>query len=65
MHIQWAAFGEVFVVSFGVAVGIIVVFALGVGLLSATTPTPDGPHLSVAAGASGTTTPTTTRALGH
>ena len=48
MHIHWAAFGEVLVVSFGVAVGIIALFAIGVGLLSAPGPTPDGTHLTVA-----------------
>jgi hypothetical protein len=33
--INWSAFGEVFVVSFGAAVGVIVLFAIGVSLLSA------------------------------
>jgi hypothetical protein len=53
VDIDWASFGEVFVVSFGVAVGVIVVFAIGVGLLSAPAPasepspqpTPDGLHV--------------------
>ena len=35
MHITWTTFGEVFVVSFGVAVGLIVLFAVGIALLSA------------------------------
>jgi hypothetical protein len=48
MHIDWAAFGQVFVVSFGVAVGMIVLFAVGVSLLSAPVPRPDGPHLALA-----------------
>ena len=60
MHIDWAAFGQVFVVSFGVAVGIIVVFAIGVGLLSAS-PTPDGPHPALAAIDGGSTTRTKAR----
>jgi hypothetical protein len=59
MHINWGAFGQVFVVSFAVAVGITVVFAIGVGLLSATTSAPDGPHLTVAAIDGGTTGSTT------
>ncbi len=42
MHIDWAAFGEVFVVSFGAAVGIVVLFAIGVTLLSAPGSGPDG-----------------------
>lgn len=58
MHINWTAFGEVFVVSFGVAVGIIVVFAIGVGLLSAPTSTAEGPHLALA-DTDGATTRTT------
>jgi len=41
MTIDWGAFGEVFVVSFGAAVGIIVLFAIGVALLARTTPAPD------------------------
>ena len=57
MHIDWAAFGQVFVVSFGVAVGMIVLFAIGVGLLSAP-PDPDAPHLTIA-GADGPPTSTT------
>ena len=58
MHIQWTAFGEVLVVSFGVAVGIIAVFAIGVGLLSAAPgPTPEGTHLTVATAGSRTTAP--------
>jgi hypothetical protein len=61
MHIQWEAFGEVFMVSFGVAVGLIAVFAIGVGLLSAPTRTPDGPRLTVATADTSTTPPTTTR----
>lgn len=45
MHINWAAFGEVFLVSFGVAVGVIVLFAIGVTLLSTAPPaSPDGAH---------------------
>jgi hypothetical protein len=59
MHIDWAVFGEVFVVSFGVAVGIIVVFAIGIGLLSAPSPTAEGPHLALAATDGATTTRTT------
>jgi hypothetical protein len=58
MHIDWAAFGEVFVISFGVAVGMIALFAIGVSLLSAPTPSPDSPHLALAA-TDGTTTRTT------
>ena len=58
MHIDWAAFGEVFVVSFGVAVGLIVLFAIGVSLLSSPAPDPDGPHLALAA-ADGAATRTT------
>jgi hypothetical protein len=58
MHIDWAAFSQVFVVSFGVAVGMIVLFAIGVSLLFTPTPTSDGPHLALAATDS-TTTPTT------
>jgi hypothetical protein len=63
MHIDWAAFGEVFVVSFGVAVVMIVLFAIGVGLLSTPTPSADGPHLALAA-TDGTTTPTTAAQTG-
>ena len=48
MHIDWAAFGEVFVVSFGVAVAIIVLFAIGVTLLAAPIAEPDGPDLALA-----------------
>jgi hypothetical protein len=59
MHIDWAAFGQVFVVSCAVAVGITVVFAIGVGLLSAATPAQDSPHLTVATAEGSTTTPTT------
>lgn len=59
MHINWAAFGQVFVVSFGVAVGITVVFAIGVGLLSASTRSTDGPQLTIAAIDGSTTTSTT------
>jgi hypothetical protein len=58
MHIDWAAFGQVLVVSFGVAVTMIVLFAIGVSLLAAPPPRPDGPHLTVAA-ADGATTSTT------
>jgi hypothetical protein len=56
MHIDWASFGEVFVVSFGVAVGLIVLFAVGVALLSA--PPPDRQQLALAA-TDGATTQTT------
>ena len=59
MHINWTAFGQVFVVSFGVAVGLIVLFAIGVSLLSAPTPDPDGPHLALA-----TTDGATSRTMG-
>jgi len=59
MHINWTAFGQVFVVSFGVAVGLIVLFAIGVSLLSAPTPVADGPHLALA-----TTDAATTRTMG-
>jgi hypothetical protein len=58
VHINWAAFGEVFVVSFGVALGLIVLFAIGVSLLSSPAPDPDGSHLALAA-AEGATTPAT------
>jgi hypothetical protein len=34
MNIDWAAFGEVFLVSLGAAVGVVVVFAIGVALIS-------------------------------
>jgi hypothetical protein len=34
MKIDWAAFGEVFVVSFGTAVGVMVLFAFGTTLLA-------------------------------
>jgi hypothetical protein len=34
MNIDWGAFGEVFVVSLGAAVGVVVVFAIGVALVS-------------------------------
>jgi hypothetical protein len=34
MTVDWRAFGEVFVVSFGAAIGVIVLFAIGVSLLS-------------------------------
>ncbi len=34
MTVDWRAFGEVFVVSFAAAVGVIVLFAIGVSLLS-------------------------------
>jgi hypothetical protein len=64
MHIDWAAFSQVFVVSFGVAVGMIVLFAIGVSLLSTPTPTSDGPHLALAA-TDGTTTPTTAAGPGR
>jgi|tagenome__1003787_1003787.scaffolds.fasta_scaffold20963965_3 hypothetical protein len=57
MHIQWTAFGEVLVVSFGVAIGIIAVFAIGVGLLSAPGPTPESTHLTVATAGRRTTAP--------
>jgi hypothetical protein len=49
MHIDWAAFAEVFVVSFGVAVGIIILFAIGVTLLSAPASSPDGPRRALSA----------------
>jgi hypothetical protein len=62
MHIDWAAFGEVFVVSFGVTVGMIVLFSIGVSLLSAPTPRPDTPHLALAATDGATTRTTAARA---
>jgi hypothetical protein len=34
MHINWSALGEVAVVSIGVAVGVVVIFALGIRALS-------------------------------
>ena len=34
MNIDWVAFGQVLVVSFGAAIGVIVLFAIGVSLLS-------------------------------
>jgi hypothetical protein len=34
VNIDWTAFGQVLVVSFGAAVGVIVLFAIGVSLLS-------------------------------
>jgi len=42
VKIDWASFGEVFVVSFGVAMGVVILFAIAVILLSppATEPTP-------------------------
>jgi hypothetical protein len=49
MHIDWAALSSVFAVSFGVAVGMIVLFAIGVSLLSTSTPGPDGPQPALAA----------------
>jgi hypothetical protein len=45
VNIDWAAFGQVFVVSFGAGVGVIVLFAIGVSLLSrapASARRPDG-----------------------
>jgi hypothetical protein len=42
VHIAWTAFGQVVVVSFGVAVGLIVLFAIGVALLSGPTSAQDG-----------------------
>jgi hypothetical protein len=42
--INWGALGEVFVVSFGAAVGVIVLFALGVNALA----TPTGPRTAAA-----------------
>jgi hypothetical protein len=42
MHVDWTGFAQVVVVSFGVAVALIVLFAVGVGLLSPTPgPIPD------------------------
>jgi hypothetical protein len=38
MQIDWGAFGEVFLVSLGAAVGVIVVFAIGVALVSTRAP---------------------------
>ena len=38
MHIDWGAFGEVFLVSFGAAVGVVVVFTIGVTLLAGRPP---------------------------
>ena len=34
MHIDWNAFGEVLLVSFGTAVGVMVLFAFGTALLA-------------------------------
>ena len=34
MHIAWGSLGEVFLVSFGAAVGVVVLFALGVTVLA-------------------------------
>lgn len=53
--IDWAALGEVFLVSFGAAVGVIVLFAFGVNAL-ATSPTPTSNENAAAA----TPRPTTT-----
>ena len=41
VHIDWGALGAVFLVSFGAAVGVIVLFALGVSTLTPPTTTPD------------------------
>ena len=40
MSIDWAALGEVFLVSFAAAVGVIVLFSLGVSSLAITTEPP-------------------------
>ncbi|HEV7450233.1 MAG TPA: hypothetical protein VGO16_02335 [Pseudonocardiaceae bacterium] len=40
MTIDWSALGEVFLVSFGTSVGVIVLFALGVSALAAPTADP-------------------------
>lgn len=34
MHIEWAALGEIFLVAFGAAVGVIMLFSLGVAVLA-------------------------------
>ena len=34
MHLEWAELGEIFLVSFGTAVGVIVLFSLGVAVLA-------------------------------
>ena len=44
MHIDWNAFGEVFAVSLGSAVGVMVLFAFGVSLLAGPTRAPGGPR---------------------
>jgi hypothetical protein len=38
MNIAWSAFGEVFVVSLGAGAGLVLVFAIGVALVSARAP---------------------------
>jgi hypothetical protein len=38
MNIDWGAFGEVFGVSMGAGVGVVLVFAIGVALISARVP---------------------------
>jgi hypothetical protein len=43
MHIDWGAFGEVFLVSFGAAVGVVVVFTIGIVLLAGRAPAAAAP----------------------
>jgi hypothetical protein len=52
VHIDWTAFGEVFLVSFGAAVGVMVLFAFGAALLGGLgRPEAGGPRAGAVTGA--------------
>jgi hypothetical protein len=40
LHIAWGSLGQIFLVSFGTAVGVIVIFSLGVAVLAPSTAAP-------------------------
>lgn len=40
MHIEWGSLAQIFLVSFGAAVGVIALFALGVAALASSPPSP-------------------------
>jgi hypothetical protein len=40
LHIAWGSLGQIFLVSFGTAVGVIVIFSLGVAVLAPSTQAP-------------------------
>lgn len=51
MHLEWAALGQIFLVSFGAAVGVIVLFSLGVAVLAPPAQGARGPGGDVPLGA--------------